>query len=123
MIKEVLSNIDTLQGYADQFYDGDLYKLITQQKSNTYEDFVFLIDSTMLNAIEEVENNKNIYTTFGEDSLTSVIVSFFNARGFNAEHDSNRGGHCDIVIEKKGMQWLCEAKIYESYVKLYGGYQ
>lgn len=123
MNKEIVSNIESLQGYADQFFDGSLHRLIIHHSIDNYENFVTLIDSTMLEAIEEIENNKNIYANFNEDSLTSVIVSFFRAKGFNAEHDSNRGGHCDIVVEKNRMQWLCEAKIYESYVKLYGGYQ
>jgi hypothetical protein len=44
--------------------------------------------------------------------------------GFQAEHDSSVGGHCDIVIRGKELfLWLAEAKKHNDYAWLDKGFQ
>ncbi|WP_294137152.1 hypothetical protein, partial [Sphingobium sp.] len=44
--------------------------------------------------------------------------------GFDISHSKNIGGNCDVSIEGNSeMLWLGEAKIYNGYGKLMGGFQ
>lgn len=59
-----------------------------------------------------------------EDGLTIDIVTELKALGFQASHDTQYGGHCDIVIEaREGFLWIGEAKIHKSYDWLLKGFQ
>ncbi|WP_145963688.1 hypothetical protein [Bradyrhizobium algeriense] len=59
-----------------------------------------------------------------EDSLTTDIIVELNALGFDASHDTDVGGHRDIVIKGvDGFLWLAEAKIHSSYKWLFKGLQ
>ncbi|WP_441230064.1 hypothetical protein AB7828_10105 [Tardiphaga sp. 215_C5_N2_1] len=60
----------------------------------------------------------------GEDALTIDIVTDLKAMGFDASHDTQYGGHCDIVIESKdNFLWLGEAKVHSGYDWLLKGFQ
>lgn len=59
-----------------------------------------------------------------EDGLTTDIVTELKALGFDASHDTDVGGHCDIVV--RGVDhflWLAEAKIHRDYNWLFKGLQ
>lgn len=59
-----------------------------------------------------------------EDLLTTDIVSMLTKMGFQASHDTDVGGHCDVVIEgRDDFLWLGEAKTHTSYDWLYKGFQ
>jgi hypothetical protein len=59
-----------------------------------------------------------------EDALTNDIITELCALGFDATHDTDYGGHCDIVIRGvEGFLWMAEAKIHSSYKWLYKGLQ
>jgi hypothetical protein len=60
----------------------------------------------------------------GEDALSIDIVTELKALGFDASHDTQYGGHCDIVIEARGnFLWLGEAKVHDAYDWLLKGFQ
>ncbi|MGL3104850.1 hypothetical protein [Bradyrhizobium sp. BR 1432] len=60
----------------------------------------------------------------GEDALSIDIVTDLKALGFQASHDTQYGGHCDIIIEARdGFLWIGEAKIHDSYDWLLKGFQ
>ncbi|NEK17454.1 hypothetical protein [Rhizobium leguminosarum] len=59
-----------------------------------------------------------------EDGLTIDVVTSLKHMGFQATHDEDIGGHCDIVVRGKGnFLWLAEAKIHKAYDWLAKGYQ
>ncbi|MCA6121720.1 hypothetical protein J6500_07380 [Bradyrhizobium sp. WSM 1704] len=52
----------------------------------------------------------------GEDALTNDIIGLLVALGFDATHDTDYNGHCDIVIKGiDGFLWLAEAKVHSTY--------
>ncbi|ESZ56513.1 hypothetical protein [Mesorhizobium sp. L103C131B0] len=58
-----------------------------------------------------------------EDALTIDIISDLKSMGFQASHDTQYGGHCDIVIEARdNFLWIAEAKIHSSYDWLVKGF-
>jgi hypothetical protein len=59
-----------------------------------------------------------------EDGLTLDIVTSLKHMGFQATHDEDIGGHCDIVVRgRDNFMWLAEAKIHKAYDWLAKGYQ
>ncbi|SEQ47256.1 hypothetical protein [Sphingobium sp. YR768] len=59
-----------------------------------------------------------------EDALTGDVVTALKAMGFQANHDTKIGGHCDLIIEAAGnFMWLGEAKIHGAYDWLVSGFQ
>lgn len=72
----------------------------------------------------ELEMNKHVKQGLGEDAITIEICSLLKAAGFQAAHDKDIGGHCDISIEGKNLfLWLAEAKKHSSYDWLEKGFQ
>lgn len=58
-----------------------------------------------------------------EDELTGEIIISLKCMGFEASHDTQYGGHCDIVVEAaQGFLWIAEAKIHRDYDWLLKGY-
>jgi hypothetical protein len=51
-----------------------------------------------------------------EDEITLQICEMLQMAGFQAAHDTDIGGHCDIVVKGKNhFLWLAEAKKHDSY--------
>src|SRR5262249_2021043 len=71
----------------------------------------------------EMIKSRQAYQDKTEDELTISIVVCLKAMGFQASHDTQYGGHPDIVVEARdGFLWLAEAKKYRnSYEWLSGG--
>lgn len=57
-----------------------------------------------------------------EDEISIDFVSMLKAMGFQAAHDTQYGGHCDVIVEAKGdFLWIAEAKLHSSYAWLEKG--
>jgi hypothetical protein len=75
-------------------------------------------------ACNELEQNKHKKQRLGEDAITLEVCSMLKMAGFQAAHDEDVGGHCDIVIKGKGLfLWLAEAKEHSDYSWLDKGFQ
>lgn len=75
-------------------------------------------------ACNELEQNKHKKQGHGEDALTLEICSMLKMLGFQAAHDDDVGGHCDIVIKgNESFLWLAEAKKHSDYAWLDKGFQ
>jgi hypothetical protein len=75
-------------------------------------------------ACNELEQNKHKKQEHGEDALTLEICSMLKMLGFQAAHDDDVGGHCDIVIKgDESFLWLAEAKKHSDYAWLDKGFQ
>lgn len=75
-------------------------------------------------ACNQLEQYKHRKQNLGEDAITLEICSMLNMLGFQAAHDTDVGGHCDIVI--KGIDlflWLAEAKEHSNYSWLDKGFK
>jgi hypothetical protein len=59
-----------------------------------------------------------------EDGLTIDVVTSLKHMGFQATHDEDIGGHCDIVVRgDESFMWLAEAKIHNAYDWLAKGFR
>lgn len=57
-----------------------------------------------------------------EDEISIDFVSMLKAMGFQAAHDTQYGGHCDVIVEAKDdFLWIGEAKLHSSYAWLEKG--
>lgn len=75
-------------------------------------------------ACNELEQYKHKKQGLGEDAITLEVCSMLKMVGFQAAHDDDVGGHCDIVIKGKEMfLWLAEAKEHSDYAWLDKGFQ
>src|SRR5207237_9369382 len=58
------------------------------------------------------------------DAITLQVCSMLNMAGFQASHDDDVGGHCDIVVKGTDLfLWLAEAKEHSDYTWLDKGFQ
>jgi len=75
-------------------------------------------------ACNELEQHKHKKQGLGEDAITLEICSMLKMAGFQAAHDDDVGGHCDIVIKGKELfLWLAEAKKHSDYAWLDKGFK
>jgi hypothetical protein len=74
-------------------------------------------------ACDELQKHKSKKQGLGEDKITLEICSMLNMAGFQASHDKDNNGHCDIVVEgKEAFVWLAEAKEHSNYAWLDKGF-
>ncbi|WP_156996891.1 MULTISPECIES: hypothetical protein [unclassified Pseudomonas] len=78
---------------------------------NAYDDYCSRVESAILEGIFHFENNKPHFKDFGEDALTVVLVFGLSMKGFTADHDNYRNGHCDLVVKEGLYEWHGEAKL------------
>lgn len=115
----------TLQELLEIFGDSpaDLIK-IRYLKARTHKQRVQAVDAAIDWAVSELAKTARHHLQASEDSLTLQIVINLKAMGFQASHDTDVGGHCDIVIEgRDGFLWLAEAKIHGNYPWLLKGFR
>ena len=75
-------------------------------------------------ACNQLEQKKHHKQGLGEDAITVELCAMLVMAGFQAAHDDDVGGHCDIVIRGTDMfLWLAEAKEHSNYSWLDKGFQ
>ena len=93
-------------------------------QNDPYRAFVGLVARGLDFSIQCMARDKNVLQGLSEDQLTVVLLGPLKGMTFDASHDTNTGGHCDVVIDGPDeMLWLGEAKKYTSYTKLLGGFR
>jgi len=106
-----------------QDYIPCLKGLIRLPLVDTYADFISTLYEDIDEFIGYLEDSRRESHKASEDMLTSVLVSNFKTRGYIASHDTQIGGHCDILVEHKNFRWIGEAKIHSGYGYLNKGFQ
>ena len=92
--------------------------------AKTHEERLVLVERAIDWGIQELVKNRHVKQEMTEDGLSIEIVGFLNAMGFDAGHDTQYGGHCDIVVEARNdFLWIAEAKIHKDYDWLLGGFE
>ncbi|MCW8880577.1 MAG: hypothetical protein OQJ89_05660 [Kangiellaceae bacterium] len=88
----------------------------------SYEEFLNRLNADVDAAIADLESNRHLLQNDSEDRLSVNIISYLKAKGYNAYHDVQHGGHVDIYVDFKKFKWLGEAKIHKSYDYLMQGF-
>lgn len=115
----------TLKELLEIFGDSpsELIKL-KYMKAETHRERVDAVDAAIDWVVAELAKSARHNLHASEDSLTLQIVISLKAMGFQASHDTDVGGHCDIVIEgRDNFLWLAEAKVHGSYPWLMKGFR
>lgn len=76
-----------------------------------YDDFCNRVESAILEGIIHFEDNKPYFKGLGEDALTVTLAFGLKMKGFSADHDNYRNGHCDLVVKEGAYEWHGEAKL------------
>jgi hypothetical protein len=97
------------------------FKYIT---ATSHEQRLHAVEAAIDWIVAEMSKSARHNADSTEDALTTQIVINLRAIGFQASHDADVGGHCDIVVEGvEKFLWLAEAKIHGSYKWLFKGFQ
>lgn len=82
----------------------------------TYQEQHELVERAIDWIAQEMAKTSQLRQGRSEDEISIEIVSMLKSMGFNASHDTQYGGHCDIIVEgRKEFLWIGEAKIHTSY--------
>ncbi|MER9526665.1 hypothetical protein NKI96_24365 [Mesorhizobium sp. M0292] len=73
---------------------------------------------------DSLVENRHLNQSHSEDALTVNVVEQLKGFLINASHDTQNGGHCDILVRGKGrFLWVAEAKIHNGYSWLEKGFR
>ncbi|QKV19477.1 hypothetical protein [Oricola thermophila] len=65
---------------------------------------------------QEMSKTCHLRQERSEDQISIDFVGMLKSMGLNAAHDTQYGGHCDIIVEGRNeFLWIGEAKIHSSY--------
>ncbi|SFR00764.1 hypothetical protein SAMN04487773_0965 [Enterobacter sp. kpr-6] len=107
-------------------YDPDLKGLLKRKFAANNEQFVEQLYIDIDDAIHLLETQKHMYQQghWGEDELTGVITAFLKGRNYDAEHDTQHGGHIDLLVKHQlgRFEWIGEAKLWDGPAYIYGGW-
>jgi hypothetical protein len=94
------------------------------QFANNHADRLIYVRKAVDYIAQEMSKNSHLKQDRSEDELTGDIISQLKCMGFTASHDTQYGGHCDIVIEaREDFLWIAEAKKHGNYDWLLKGFQ
>jgi len=121
-----MANFNLEDLFTLQKYDPDLNGFLNRKFADTKELFVEQLYKDIDDAIHNIENNKHMYQEahWGEDELTAVLITFLKGRCYDAEHDTQHGGHVDILVKHQlgKFEWIGEAKLWNGPAYIYGGW-
>ncbi|CAD5506727.1 hypothetical protein CDN93_00520 [Escherichia coli] len=116
-----LAQLDTLSQF-----DPELSGFLKRKFAASHDDFVKQLYVDLDDAMYVLETQKHMYQTqqWGEDELTSVIIAFLKGRNYDAEHDTQHGGHIDILVKHQlgRFAWIGEAKLWKGPAYILGGW-
>lgn len=79
-------------------------------KQDYYDEFVELLGEYLDEIFASLNEARKNLQNDGEDRLNVHVVMNLKLVGFDAEHDAETGGHCDIHVRYKKALWIGEAK-------------
>lgn len=118
-------NIEYIQALVT--VDADVKGLIERKTVSSQENFVETLYKDIDEAIRILEQDRHFYQgpEYHEDHITSCIITFLKGRCYDAEHDTQHGGHCDILVKSsvKSFEWIGEAKLWKGVQYIHGGFK
>jgi hypothetical protein len=106
----------------DGVVDAKLSRAVSFWLVETYDEFITCVYNDLDSAITDLQENRHLVQDDGEDRLTANIISYLKGGGHDASHDTQLGGHTDILVRYNNFVWICEAKIHKDYDYLYQGF-
>jgi len=95
-----------------QLPDSSVVKTsLLQDVVSSYDSFCDLVENKVLDIALELERNKPLYHEMGEDQLTGIFVICLKTSGLDADHDTYRNGHVDLLVKSGRYEWMGEAKL------------
>lgn len=89
----------------------------------SYEEFVDVLYLDLDACLKYIIETRNHRREESEDRTTVDIIGQLRGRNYDAKHDEQRGGHCDIVVSHpNGYTWIAECKIHGGYDYLKQGF-
>lgn len=86
--------------------------------------FVEIVEGALSLGAKEMATAKDLTHDYGEDQLTDKLCFGLKLLGLPVTRERSTNGHCDLTVEGPfELRWIGEAKIYTSYVDLYGGFK
>ncbi|EDU9246268.1 hypothetical protein R951_003381 [Salmonella enterica] len=106
--------------------DPEVKGFLKRKFAATNDDFINQLYIDLDDAMYVLETQKHMYqgSQWGEDELTSVIITFLKGRNYDAEHDTQLGGHIDILVKHQlgRFAWIGEAKLWNGPAYIFGGW-
>lgn len=82
------------------------------QQYRSHDARLATVEKAVDHSIREIMKTAHLYQGRKEDELTDIIIKQLGGMGILATHDTQYGGHCDIVVETQdGFLWIAESKI------------
>lgn len=82
------------------------------------------LESILEFTYDQLVENRHLNYEHSEDALSAQIISQLKMVGIEADHDTQVGGHCDILVRSKDhFLWIGEAKIHRDYNWLTDGFK
>lgn len=92
--------------------------------AETHEERLRQVEAAIDWIVQEHSKTRQHRYDRDENALTIDVIEALKAMGFDASHDKDYGGHCDITIEAKSdFLWIGEAKIHKDYDWLLKGFE
>jgi hypothetical protein len=105
-------NGPTLQDIMSLPDDNEVKKALLNAGIGTeYDAFCERVEDAVLQGVIHMENNKPQFSSLGEDTLTGILAYGLQMKGFSADHDTYRNGHCDLLVKEGAYEWFGEAKL------------
>ncbi|HFQ5435233.1 TPA: hypothetical protein ACGUMO_000846 [Vibrio vulnificus] len=100
--------------------NSEIKALIARHSPASYEQFVDRIYLDLENVITTTEAGKQHHQAKGEDELTDHLLSQMVHMYPSAQHDTQKGGHCDLHLQVRSRDgilftWVGEAKLWDGY--------
>lgn len=84
--------------------------------AESYEEILSLLEDAVDWAALQLAENAHLKQKLKEDQITIDIVNILKSMSIDAAHDTQVGGHCDILVRAKNdFLWIAEAKIHTNY--------
>jgi len=100
-----------------------LNEFLAREMLKTYDDFIDILYKDIDQIISKKQENPEIYHKDSEDRTTIDIIFFLCQWGYVASHDTQVGGHTDILVRKNNYIWIGEAKIYSGFASIWQGFK
>lgn len=84
--------------------------------AKSHDERIGILEDLLDNCYRHITDNRHLNGSQSEDELSVQIVGMLEMAGLQASHDTQVGGHCDVLVRaKNGFQWIGEAKIHGAY--------
>ncbi|MCX9456695.1 hypothetical protein GOU96_06145 [Vibrio sp. R-1] len=97
--------------------DSSTRDFFERKTVSDYDSFVNVLNKDLKKIIRDLQHDRHQFQSeaFGEDAISSVIIKCLKTLNYDAEHDTQHGGHCDILVKHQtlGFEWIGEAKLWK----------